>query len=242
MLLRVLDDLRKALYLQLLGLELLVQLDYLLSQLRYLWNLLPYDLELSLPLLQFQVDHPDLLLLLSDLLLTILEDVFLDVGLFVEDAEFVVSVDELDAHVVTAFACLLILVDEVVHVLLQGVDDQVQFIALVDQLTNGAELLTELELVLVQAVSQLVSLVNFPRLLVLDVYEGTILLSAFSSQDVNLILQDLDALFHFCEILAGRLNLTDVLVPGILDFFVEGNEGVQFEFCVLLLFGQIKDQ
>ena len=200
------------------------------------------DLELPLPLLQLQVDHPDLLLLLSDLLLAILEDVLLDVGLLIEDAKFVVSVDELDTHVVATLACLLILVDEVVHVFLQGVDDQVQLVTLVDQLTDGAELLAELELVLVQAVSQLVSLVNFPCLLVLDVDESTVFLGTLGSQDIDLILKDLDALFHFCEILAGRLDLTDVLVPGVLDLFVESDEGVQLEFSVLLLLGQIEDQ
>jgi hypothetical protein len=72
-----------------------------------------------LSLLQLQIDHLDLLLLLPDLLLAILKNVLLDVRLLVQNAELVIAVNQLNAHVVATFASLLVLVNQVVHLLLQ---------------------------------------------------------------------------------------------------------------------------
>ena len=79
-------------------------------------------MQLSLSFFHLQVDHSDLFFLLSDLLLAVLEDVLLNVRLFVENTKFIVSVNQLDTHVVSALTCLLILVDKVVHVFLERVD------------------------------------------------------------------------------------------------------------------------
>jgi hypothetical protein len=72
-----------------------------------------------LSLLQLQINHLDLLLLLPDLLLAILKNVLLDVRLLVQNAELVIAVNQLNAHVVATFASLLVLVNQVVHLLLQ---------------------------------------------------------------------------------------------------------------------------
>jgi hypothetical protein len=72
-----------------------------------------------LSLLQLQINHLDLLLLLPDLLLAILKNVLLDVRLLIQNAELVIAVNQLNAHVVATFASLLVLVNQVVHLLLQ---------------------------------------------------------------------------------------------------------------------------
>ena len=76
----------------------------------------------------------------------------------------------------------------------------------------------------------------------MNVDQIDVLLSAFVLQDVDFILENLDTLFHFSQILAGRLNLTHVLVARILHFFIESDKRVQLEVGVLLLFGQIKNE
>jgi len=66
---------------------------------------------LTLAFLELQVDHSNLLFLLADLLLTVLEPVLLDVGLLIQNAQLIVTINQLDTHVVTALAGLLIIVD-----------------------------------------------------------------------------------------------------------------------------------
>jgi len=86
------------------------------------------DLELALSIFQLEFNHADLFLLFANFLLADFEDVLLDVGLLVENTQFVVAVNELNTHVVAGLAGLLVLVDEVVHFLLQRVDDQVELV------------------------------------------------------------------------------------------------------------------
>lgn len=106
--------------------------------------------ELSLTLLVLEVDHFDLFFFLPDLLFSVFEDVLLNVGFFVQNTKFVVAVDELNTHVVSILAGLLIGVDQVVHFFLERVDDQVQFVGLVDLLADDGLFLVELEVKLVQ--------------------------------------------------------------------------------------------
>ena len=107
---------------------------------------------MSLALLKFQVDHTDFLLLLSDFNLAILKDVLLNIGLLIENTKFVISIDQSDSHVVTGLTSLLVSVDQVVHLRLKGVNDQVELISLVDVLSNNRLLLSELELEVVELV------------------------------------------------------------------------------------------
>jgi len=62
-----------------LGVEFVLQVNNLVCQLWHLRDLLPKDLELTLTLLELQINHPDLLFLLSNLLLSVLQPVLLDV-------------------------------------------------------------------------------------------------------------------------------------------------------------------
>jgi len=55
-------------------------------------------------------------------------------------------------------------------------------------------------------------------------------------------LQNLDSFFHFGQILGRALDLGHKLVSSVFHFFVEGEEGVKSELCLLLLLRQIKDQ
>jgi len=105
---------------------------------------------LALPFLKLQVDHLDLLFLLADLLFTVLENLLLNVGLLVKDAQLIVAINQLDTHVVSALTSLLVLINKIVHFLLQRVNDQVELIRLVNLLTDDVLLLFEFVLILVQ--------------------------------------------------------------------------------------------
>ena len=116
----------------------------MVSQVRHLRNLLPKYLQLSLPLFQLQVNHPDLLLLLPNLLLSVLQSIFLDIRLLVQNTQLIVAVNKLDSHVITRFTSLFILVYQVVHFALERVDDQVEFVTFVDFLADVGLFLLEL--------------------------------------------------------------------------------------------------
>ena len=75
-----------------------------------------------------------------------------------------------------------------------------------------------------------------------DVVQLSLFLLTFSLQDVEFVLQNLDPLPHLGQVLAGRLDLTHISVPGGLDIFVHANKHVKFELSVLLFFGQIQNQ
>jgi len=64
-----------------------------------------------LTLFEFEVDHADALFSLTDFLLSILENVLLNVALFIEDTKLIVSVNELDTHIVTTLTSMLIVKD-----------------------------------------------------------------------------------------------------------------------------------
>ncbi len=127
--------------------------------------------------LQFQIDHLDFLLLLPDLLLAILKNVLLNIRLLIENAQFVIAVNQLNTHVVATFSGLLVLVDQVVHFFLPRVDDQVELIGLVDLLVDDRLLLSELVLVLVEFSPSRVSLLGLLLDLVLDFEQSVVLLS-----------------------------------------------------------------
>ena len=76
---RVFKFLRQHLNLQFLCIEHFVQFDDFLSEFGYFRDPLAYNGLLSLSLLELEVDHSDCLLLFTDFLLTILEDILLNV-------------------------------------------------------------------------------------------------------------------------------------------------------------------
>jgi len=64
--------------------------------------------------------------------------------------------------------------------------------------------------------------------LMLDIFlalsEFSVFFGRLVSEDFDLILQDLDSFLHFGQILGGVLDLRNILIPGVLDLFIEGNE------------------
>ena len=144
------------------------------SLLRDLWDLGLHDFELSLPLFNLEVDHSDLLFLGADGLLSFLEAILLDVALLVVDAQLIISIDQLNTHVVSALASHLILVDEIVHLFLKRVNDQVKFVAFVDFLPDDRLLLLVDEILFVQLSSERVTQVDFFLDLMLDVNQRAI--------------------------------------------------------------------
>ena len=119
---------------------------------------------------------------------------------------------------------MLILVDQVVHLLLQRVDDQVQLVTLIDQLADGGELLTELELFAIQIRLELVTSRHSLDLLLVDVDQVSVLLGAVVLENVNFVLENLDSLLHLSEILTASLNLADILVSLVLYALVLGDK------------------
>lgn len=242
MFLWILKLLRKLLNFHFLGVQFFFKLEHFFCEFRNFRNLLVNNLELTLTLLELELDHSNLLFFLPDLLLAVFEDVLLDVALFVENTELIVSVNKLDTHVISRLAGVLILVDEIVHLLLERVDDQVELVTLVDQLANRGELRAELELLAIQFGAELVTLGHSLGLLLQDIDQVAVFLSALVLQDVDFVLQDLHALLHLGQVLTAGLNLAHVLVPGVLHLFVKCNEGVQLEVRILLLLRQVQYQ
>ena len=144
------------------------------SLLRDLRDLGLHDFELSLPLFNLEVDHSDLLFFGADSLLSFLEAILLDVALLVVDAQLVISIDQLNTHVVSALASHLILVDEIVHLFLKRVNDQVKFVAFVDFLPDDRLLLLVDEIFFIQLSSERVTQVDFFLDLMLDVNQRAI--------------------------------------------------------------------
>jgi hypothetical protein len=154
----------------------------------HLRDFLSEDLELALPLLKLEVDHSNLLLLLTDLLLTVLESILLDVRLLVEDTELIVTVNKLDTHVITTLTSLFVIVDEVVHLTLEGVDDQIQFISDVNFLADSRLFHFELELVHVKLFTESVSPGDFSSNVVLNSDQKPVFLSRLVPEDFDFIL------------------------------------------------------
>ena len=213
--------------LQFLSIELFIQFNDFLGELGNFRDLLAYNGLLSLTLLELEVDHADGLLLLTDFLFAVLEDILLDVRLFVQDTELIIPVNQLNTHVVTRFTSVLILINQIIHLFLKRVDNQIELVTLVNELSNRRESRTELDLLAVKLRSELVTSGVLLDLLLTDVDEVMVFLSALVLQDVNFILENLDTLFHLSEVLTTRLNLADVLVSRILDLFIQSDERVQ---------------
>ena len=122
---------------------------------------------------------------------------------------------------------MLILVNQIIHLFLERVDNQIEFVTLVNELSNRRESSTELDLLAVKLRSELVTSGVLLDLFLTDVNEVMVLLSTLVLQDVNFILENLDTLFHLGEVLTARLDLADVLVSRVLDLLVQSNERVQ---------------
>ena len=105
--------------LQFLCIELFVKFNDFLSELGNFRDLLAYNGLLSLSLLKLEVNHSDRLLFLTDFLLTVLEDILLDVRLLVQDTQLIIPVNQLNTHVVARFAGVLILVNQIIHLFLK---------------------------------------------------------------------------------------------------------------------------
>mgnify|MGYP006922975374 CR=1 FL=1 len=76
----------------------------------------------------------------------------------------------------------------------------------------------------------------------MNVDQISILLSTLCLKDINFILQNLDTLLHLSQVLTGGLDLTHVLVSRVLHLFIQSDERVQLEVCVLLLLRQVKNE
>ena len=201
MLFRVFKQCGKLIHFIAFCVALLFHLDNFLGKLWDIWDEFLDNFQLSLSFFEFKVYHFDLFFLFSDLLLSIFKNILLNVRLFVQNTKFVIPVNKLDTHIISAFTCLFILVDQVVHFLLQRVDDQIEFVRLVNFLADNALLRTELVFKLVKFCSLRISHVGLFLYLVFYVNKGAIFFSRFVSENFNFILKDFNTLFHFSKIL-----------------------------------------
>ena len=108
----------------------------------------------------FNFDHPDLILNIFDVHFGGSEDIFLDVGLLVQNAQLVVSVNELNSCKISVLASQLVLFSQTLHIGLEGIDDHVQFLYLVGVLVHLLFLFFLLEIVFVQLSLGLISFVD----------------------------------------------------------------------------------
>jgi hypothetical protein len=90
-----------------------------------------------LSLLKLKVDHSYFFFLGANRLFSILESVFLDVALFIVNAQLIISVNELNTHIVSALTGHFILIYEVIHLFLKRVNNQIQLISFVNLLNDN---------------------------------------------------------------------------------------------------------
>lgn len=124
-------------------------------------------------LVDFNRDHSDIIFQIFNRNLRLSQNVFLDIGLFIQDAEFIISVNQLNACVISVLASFFVLEPEVLHVLLKRKDDNVEFLNFIDVLVNELLLFFLFQFVLVEFGFGLVSFVDFELLdvvVVLDVF------------------------------------------------------------------------
>lgn len=225
---------------------LLIELNFvfidLSCQVRYFWNLLSNDLKLSLSFFELKIIHSYFFFLLSDCLLSVFHHIFIDIWLLVQDTQFIILVNELNTLIISWLTGHFILKDQCIHLFLQRVDNQIQFVTFIDFLSNNTHLVFILELFLVQFSSVSISQLNFSLNILFAFSKYSIFLSWFMSQNFNFILENFNSFLHFCKILRGILNLTYIFISIILDVFIKSEEWIEFELNFLLLFGQIKNE
>lgn len=83
---------------------------------------------------------------------------------------------------------MFILVDQIVHLLLEGVDNQVKLITLVNKLTNRGQTCSEFNLLTVELRSLLVTVSHGLDHSLVNVNQVTIFLGALILQNVDFIL------------------------------------------------------
>mmetsp|Transcript_47924 Transcript_47924/g.113908 ORF Transcript_47924/g.113908 Transcript_47924/m.113908 type:complete len:270 (-) Transcript_47924:1217-2026(-) len=181
-------------------------------------------MQLPASLGQVYLQTSQLLGLLHHRLLALLQKLLLDVGLLPQDAKLIVPVDELDACEVSRLHSLLILASQCDHLLFDLVDGRVELVILNDVLLDG---LIEVHtfcsdprlLGLERLLRILKSLCLLTRSLELLVFEG-----AFHSQNLHLILENLQLLLHLGQMLRRFLDVCHVLVSLILHHLVHRAE------------------
>jgi len=139
--LRVLQLPGEFVFLEMDFLDFPLQLEHLICVLGHIAQPFLRNLDLALVLSNLYLDHPDLVLHAFDVHFGCPQDVLLDVGLLVEDAELVVSVDQLNASQIPVFAGQLILLPKPLHILLERDDDHVEFFYFVGVLVDELLLL-----------------------------------------------------------------------------------------------------
>jgi hypothetical protein len=75
-----------------------------------------------------------------------------------------------------------------------------------------------------------------------DINECSVFFTAFISENFDFILQNLDTFLHLSKVLGGVLDLRDVLVTGVLHFFVKSDERIQTELSFLLFLSKIENK
>lgn len=126
-----------------------LQIKHFIRIFWYLYQPLLCYLYLSLILSYLNLNHSDLILHIFDVHLSCSKYIFLDVWFLVKNAEFIVSVDELDTSKISVLASELILFSQSLHILLQRHYDHVEFLDLVSILIHKLLLLFFLKLILV---------------------------------------------------------------------------------------------
>lgn len=86
-----------------------LKFQQLLSQFGYRRQSFLSNYDFSLELIDLNENHPDVIFEIFDGNFRLSENIFLNVGFFIEDAKLIISIDKLDTSVVSILASLLIL-------------------------------------------------------------------------------------------------------------------------------------
>jgi len=93
---------------------------------------------------------------------------------------------------------MLILIDQIIHLILERVDNQVEFVSLINQLSNCVKLLAKGEVFTIQICPVVIPCTHLLVTLLLYVCELSLFFLRLCLQDIKLILEDLDTLSHLC--------------------------------------------
>mmetsp|Transcript_20607 Transcript_20607/g.43108 ORF Transcript_20607/g.43108 Transcript_20607/m.43108 type:complete len:411 (+) Transcript_20607:429-1661(+) len=217
--------------------DLLSEVHHFIGQRLHLRNLPTDYLQLPMDLKKVDLQTSDFLLLSLHRILALLQELLLDVGLFPQDAQLIVAVDQLSAREVAHLNGLFILKPQLDHLFLDGGDDGIQLVDFNHELLHlfiqRHALATDSRLLILKLVMG-----HFQALCLLpDLGQLFVLHSTLHAQNLDFIREDLELLLHLGELLIRLLDVSHVLIALILDHLVHGAELFLLlaDFLMLLL-------
>jgi predicted nucleic acid-binding protein len=134
-------------------------------------------------------------------LLSIFEDILLDIALLVKNTQLIVFINQLNTHVISRLTGHLVIENQVVHFFLQRVNNQVKFISLIDFLADNAHFVLVSEFLVIQDASKFISFLILHLDLLFALSQYSVFVTRFVFENLDFVLKNLNSLLHFGQIL-----------------------------------------